>query len=401
MKDFSRKEFKKFIKIFEKKFGLSVDDPSYLYSLTKGDIYFTKVILTFCEANIVSSIDEIKKRSKIIKKAVIDKALDYILSPPTVEFVPPFRFLKNFIDQYDEVRDVLYYLNAGASIAPMTDTSGYYTIPESSGAVIKIEKDERYGYEFRNEIYRRFVEKYVKAEERKIESIIWDTIGKGDLSFPATLAAAIRHEISGPIDVISAELSRLYKSPISSSKTIEYLDAIKASNIRLSTINSFLKGLWSPKPNLEKVDFNSYIEQSVSVFKPHFSHHKIQIHFDFDKKIEVFKIDTSALGTLLVNLIINARDAILPKGGGKVTIGTKLDKKIIKLIFKDDGIGMDKYTIRNALNYGFSTKTEGQGIGLTLCMTAVRRMNAELKVESTVGQGTTITIVFRRNKDET
>lgn len=397
LKDFSKKEFNEFVMRVKEKAGLEIEDFSYLYSTTNGDIYFAKVISSFCEANAIISWDDIKKKTKAIRNTLIDRAVEYILSPDVLEFIPPFRFLKSFIDQYDEVRDVLYTLNAGTDMAPMMDTTGVYTIPESSGAVIKIEKDGKYGYIFRNEIYRRFVEKYIKEEDKKVESIISDSIGKGDLSFPATLASAIRHEISGPIEAISLELEFLLGLPSISPKIVEYLETIQAANIRLSTINSFLEGLWSPQTVLRRIKINSYIEETISVFKPHLSNRRIKIHFDFDKKIGSFEINTSALRIALINLIINARDAILPKEEGIITISTKLiNKNNIELTVKDDGRGMDKYTIQNVMNYGFSTKNEGRGIGLTICKTAVRNLDAKLKIESKEGHGTTVTIAFRR-----
>jgi signal transduction histidine kinase len=396
MKDFSKEEFLLFTRKVEQTCGFKINDPTYLYSLTSGDIYLTKVLLTFCEANIIDSPLDIPKRTRFITRGLIDRAVDYILSPPNIECMPPFRVLKRFIHRYDELRDVLYQLNSGADIAPMTDISGVYTLPESSGAVVKKEKKNKYGYVFRNEIYRRFVEKFIRQEEQKVESIISETVGKGDMSFPATLASAVRHEMSGPIGVITAELSRLLQEPHMNKENIECLQAIRAANSRLSAINSFLEGSWGQKHNLETIEFNEYIEKNVSVFQPHLFRSNIRVTFDLDPDIKSIKIDTGALKVALINLVLNARDALLPNGSGNIAIETKIDKQELKLIIKDDGIGMDRYTLNQILEYGFSTKHNGKGIGLTLCKTAVRRMNAVLEADSVVGKGTTVSIIFRR-----
>lgn len=397
MKDFSKEEFHRFTGKVEQTCGFKINDPTYLYSLTNGDIYLTKALLTFCEANIIDSPLDIPKRTGFIKRGLIDRAVDYILSPPNIECMPPFRVLKRFIHRYDEVRDVLYQLNSGADMAPMTDISGVYTLPESSGAVVKKEKKNKYGYVFRNEIYQRFVEKYIREEEQKVESIISETVGKGDMSFPSTLASAVRHEMSGPIGVITAELSRLLPEPHMNDENIECLQAIQAANSRLSAINSFLEGSWGQKHNLEAIEFNEYIEKNVSVFQPHLFRSNIRVTFDFDPDIKSIKIDTGALKVALINLVLNARDAILPNGSGTIAIETKINKQGLKLIIKDDGAGMDRYTLNQILEYGFSTKHNGKGIGLTLCKTAVRRMNAVLDADSALGKGTTVSIIFRRH----
>jgi anti-sigma regulatory factor (Ser/Thr protein kinase) len=397
MVDFNKNEFSRFLIEVEQACRFKINDPTYLYSLTNGDIHLTKSLLTFCEANIIDSPVDISQRTTVIKRGLIDQAVDYILSPPNVECMPPFRVLKRFIHQYDEVRDVLYQLNSGADMVPMTDISGVYTLPESSGAVVKIEKKKKYGYIFRNEIYRRFVEKYIREEEQKVESIISETFGKGDMSIPATLASAVRHEMSSPIGVITAELSRLLQDSHMNNENIECLQAIQAANIRLSAINSFLEGSWGQKHSLETIEFNKYIGKNVLVFQPHLFRRNIRFTFDFDPHIKSIKIDTGALKMALINLVVNARDAILPNGSGTIAIKTKIEKQGLKLIIKDDGVGMDQYTLNQILEYGFSTKLNGKGIGLTLCKTAIRRMNAVLDVDSVVGKGTAVSIIFRRD----
>jgi signal transduction histidine kinase len=397
MKDFSKEEFSRFIIEVEQTCGFKIKDPTYLYSLTNGDIYLTKALLSFCEANIIGSPQDIPKRVRVIKRGLIDQAVDYILSPTNAEYFPPFRVLKKFIQRYDDVRDVLYQLNSGADMAPMTDISGVYTLPESSGAVVKKEKKKKYGYVFRNEIYRRFVEKFIREEEQKVESIISEIFGKGDMSIPATLASAVRHEMGGPIGVITAELSRLLKEPHMNEDNIECLKMIQAANSRLSAINTFLEGSWGQKQNPETIEFNEYIEKNISIFQPHLYRSNIRVTFNFDPGIKSIKIDTGALKVALINLVLNARDAILPNGSGTIAIETKIHKQEFKLIIKDDGTGMDRYTLNQILEYGFSTKHNGKGIGLTLCKTAVRRMNALLHADSTVGKGTTVAIIFRRH----
>jgi anti-sigma regulatory factor (Ser/Thr protein kinase) len=397
MVDFNKDEFSRFIIEVEQTCGFKINDPTYLYSLTNGDIYLTKALLTFCEANIIDSPVDISKRTTVIKRGLIDQAVDYILSPPNVECMPPFRVLRRYVHRYDEVRDVLYQLNSCAEMVPMTDISGVYTLPESSGAVVKIEKKKKYGYVFRNEIYRRFVEKFIREEEQKVEAIISETVGKGDMSFPATLASAVRHEMSGPIGVITAELSRLLQEPHMNDENIECLQTIQAANSRLSAINSFLEGSWGQKHNLATIEFNDYIEKNISMFQPHLFRRNIRVTFDFEPEIKSIKIDTGALKVALINLVLNARDAILPNGRGAIAIETRIDKQGLKLIIKDDGVGMDQYTLNQILEYGFSTKQSGKGIGLTLCKTAVRRMNALLDVDSAVGKGTTVSIIFRRD----
>lgn len=400
LNDLTKDEFSRFIDLVEKDCKMEVADREYLFSLTGGDIYLAKVILSFCQDNILDSPIIQSRVSRKIEKSLIDNAVDYILNPPHGELLTPFQVLIQFLDRYEDVREVLYTLHFGKEMVPMTDISGVFTLPESSGAVIKVEEKGKYGYIFRNEIYRRFIEQYIQRQEQKVEAIISQTIGKGDMSFPSTLASAIRHELSGPIGIIAAELSRLFKSPNMSGDDIECLKAIQMENLRIAAINSFLEGSWGRLRNREKVVFNKYIQDNVSLFSAHLRRSNICLRFEFDNRINMIETDTGALKVSLINLVLNARDAILPRSGGTILIKTELRDQGIALVVKDDGIGMDRYTLNQILEYGFSTKQNGRGIGLSLCKTAVRRMNAFLDVDSTEGKGSTISITIRRENNE-
>jgi len=123
------------------------------------------------------------------------------------------------------------------------------------------------------------------------------------------------------------------------------------------------------------------------------------------------KADPGYVGQVLMNLVVNARDAM--PNGGKLSIATSnvtLDGndapngagvkpgRYVMLSFQDTGTGMTDEVKAHLFEAFFTTKEAGKGTGLGLatCQTIVRRSGGHIEVESEVGKGTTFKIYFPR-----
>jgi CheY-like chemotaxis protein/anti-sigma regulatory factor (Ser/Thr protein kinase) len=105
----------------------------------------------------------------------------------------------------------------------------------------------------------------------------------------------------------------------------------------------------------------------------------------------------------LTNLIFNAVDA-MPTGG---TLSVRTRKALggdgrqrVVIEVSDSGVGMDDDTRRRCLEPFYTTKGErGTGLGLAMVYGMIQRHSAELEIESTVGQGTTVRLIFSAHTD--
>jgi CheY-like chemotaxis protein len=107
------------------------------------------------------------------------------------------------------------------------------------------------------------------------------------------------------------------------------------------------------------------------------------------------RADEAQLEASIMNLCINARDA-LPPDGGKVTISTARNDSEVAVRISDDGFGMDAQTRAKAFEPFFTTKPFGKGSGLGLSMVYgfVRQSGGRIEIASESGNGTTVSIYF-------
>ncbi|MGQ2904803.1 MAG: PAS domain S-box protein [Neoaquamicrobium sediminum] len=122
----------------------------------------------------------------------------------------------------------------------------------------------------------------------------------------------------------------------------------------------------------------------------------IILHLELDPAAGHVRADAAQLEASIMNLCINARDAM--PAGGKLTISTARDGDDAVIRICDDGLGMDAETRAKAFEPFFTTKPFGKGSGLGLSMVYgfVRQSGGRIDIESEPGKGTTVSLSFPR-----
>ncbi len=104
------------------------------------------------------------------------------------------------------------------------------------------------------------------------------------------------------------------------------------------------------------------------------------------------KVDADKIKRTFVNIIKNAFD-IMPDGG-KLKIKSKKTRDNVEISFTDTGAGIPKETLERLFTPLFTTKARGMGFGLAICKRIVEVHGGKISVESTVGKGTTFTLII-------
>jgi signal transduction histidine kinase len=124
----------------------------------------------------------------------------------------------------------------------------------------------------------------------------------------------------------------------------------------------------------------------------------ITIQLDVPPTPYVVLGDRAQVEQIVLNLVVNARDAIGTGGHVTVRIADGATPETLSLSVADDGCGMDAATQRRALQPFFTTKQEGTGLGLATVADIVERMGGLIHLDSEIGRGTTVHVTLPRER---
>ena len=212
------------------------------------------------------------------------------------------------------------------------------------------------------------------------------------------LAGGICHELNNALTPILnyAKLGLRNPDPAYRVKAFEkILDAAQ----RASAITGGVLGLARPRADrLEPTDLVRLAEEVLLLVNKDLSKYRVTLDFQAEGRPYAV-VNPAQIQQVMMNLVINARQA-MPKGGVvKVRVGLDPTGRAADLSVADNGVGIAPADLRRIFEPFFTTKTGpdssglgGTGLGLAVCRDIVEAHHGRLRAESRVGQGTTFTL---------
>ncbi len=240
-----------------------------------------------------------------------------------------------------------------------------------------------------------------RLEEQFLQAQKMEAIGR--------LAGGIAHDFNNLLTVINGYSELLLRKTEHDSSTFDKLLQIKKAGERASALTSQLLAFSRKQVIQPKVLNLNHVLHDLEKMLKRLIGEDIDLLIIYDKSLGLVKADPAQVEQVIMNLVINARDA-MPKGG-KITIQLKnkfIDTEFVKkhsgassgwfavMSISDTGIGMDKETIKHIFEPFFSTKEKGKGTGLGLATVygIVKQSGGYIQVYSEPGQGTTFFIYW-------
>ena len=229
------------------------------------------------------------------------------------------------------------------------------------------------------------------------------------------LAGGIAHDFNNLLTVIEGYLELLISSTMPNDPTHNFVQQIKKATERAASLTSQLLAFSKSQILQPKnIDLNDLINNMSALFQRLISE-DIELTFDLDRDIDQIKADPSQIEQILMNMVVNARDA-MPEGGS-LSIETRqvyLDGQYLRmhngvkkgqyvlLAITDTGMGMDKETQKRIFEPFFTTKgkAKGTGLGLSTVYGIVKQSEGHLWVYSEPGLGTTFKIYLPAYKED-
>jgi two-component system cell cycle sensor histidine kinase/response regulator CckA len=147
----------------------------------------------------------------------------------------------------------------------------------------------------------------------------------------------------------------------------------------------------TPTRHPESVDVNHLILGMRSV-AAQLVGSRVKIVLRLDPTVPPVFVERDSLERAIANIAANAHDAM--PHGGTFLVETVSDGEFVKILMSDTGIGIQPRLRRRIFDRDFSTKPQGNGIGLALARETVERAGGFVEVESDLGQGATFTLAL-------
>lgn len=209
-----------------------------------------------------------------------------------------------------------------------------------------------------------------------------------------TLAAGMAHEIKNPLTSIKTfteYLPRKYRDKdfINKFQKIVGSEVEKINNIVKQLLN-FAK----PKPlELKICNIQSLIDETLEFLSNEFIKHKIKIVKDYKLLHPMVKVDPVQIKQSILNLILNAIEAMEDTGGQlKVSLKNLESSGAVKIEIEDTGCGINKKDFAHLFDPFYSTKDTNTGLGLSIVHGIVQKHSGRIEVKSSFGKGTIFSI---------
>ena len=209
------------------------------------------------------------------------------------------------------------------------------------------------------------------------------------------LASGIAHDFNNLLNIIVGYAS-LIEAKVSERMMREHAQRVlKASEKAASLVRKLLAFGRKQVLNPEMLDINTVLREYEEIM-PRLVGEKIRCYFHFDPSLWLVELDRTQFEQVLLNLAVNARDAMSSGGSLVVTTHNEESSGRVCVKFADTGVGMDEDTQARMFDPFFTTKPEGHGTGLGLSTVygIISQSNGQITASSEPGKGTTFLISF-------
>src|SRR3989339_582772 len=254
---------------------------------------------------------------------------------------------------------------------------------------------------------KKFEEEQRKTQEQLFHSSKLASIG--------TLAAGVAHEINNPLAILKGNIVILKDDYLSkcvpgddTSHVEKILDRQDRAIDRIANIVSGLRTYARNDTDLvEIISLNKIIGEVLGLCENIYNKSNIVVKTFFHSEENLVKLNHGKFQQVLMNLLNNARDAIVEKKiDGQITIDVSTVSEKIILKIADNGTGIDRQYLSKMFDPFWTTKPVGQGtgLGLSISQAIIHSFQGKINFESTRDVGTTATIelpLYREEREST
>lgn len=211
------------------------------------------------------------------------------------------------------------------------------------------------------------------------------------------LTGGLAHEIKNPLSTVQLNLQLLQedldpKDP-AYARLVNRLTTVRSETSRLRDIlDDFLRYAGRMEVEKQPTDLNNLLEELVDFFAPQAQSHRVQLRLQKVDHPVAAPVDAKLIKQAVLNLMINAVQAMT--AGGELILKLSLDLDEVCIDVIDTGPGIAPEALAKIFDAYYTTKRGGTGLGLALARRIADEHGGRLSVTSEVGKGSAFTIAL-------
>lgn len=255
-------------------------------------------------------------------------------------------------------------------------------------------------YNEKNELYGMVVYVNDVTTKRRMESQLFQS---AKLAAIGEMAAGVAHELNSPLTAIIGNSSLILRRTSPDDKQYKLLEDIKTCGQRSKRIiQNLLTFSRQDSYTFEQVSMNNIIESSLHLVSYQIEKNNISIVKKLSSRTPNFMGNKLQLEQIIINFLLNARDALEGIETGRIVISTdmKIDTEtgntVIVARVLDNGKGIPQDIIDQIFNPFFTTKekTRGTGLGLSVSLGIAQTHGGRIEVSSEIGKGSVFSLII-------
>jgi signal transduction histidine kinase len=255
------------------------------------------------------------------------------------------------------------------------------------------ENKARQGADIQSEKYRIELENRVK-ELALANKEIKELRNSEKFASTGRIARTIAHEVRNPLTNINLAAEQLKESNTVNDENTMLLDMVKRNSLRINQlISDLLNATKFSELKFEKTSLNDILDQALELAEDRISLEHTRVEKNYANNICDIEVDEEKIKIAFLNIIVNALEA-MEHGSGVLKITTEHMGRQCKVIFEDNGKGMNEEEMSKLFEPFFTSKDKGNGLGLTNTQNVILNHKGKIEVESIEGKGTLFTVIL-------
>ena len=225
---------------------------------------------------------------------------------------------------------------------------------------------------------------------------------QSELEELSRLTGGLAHEIKNPLSTIKVNLKLVSEDLIGKDentvRAAKKIAVVQKETDRLEQIlEDFLRYIKKTELHLSSFDINQVVTDMIDFYSPQAFTHSITVRSSLSGEPLVCRADGDMLKQVLLNLFINAQQAM--PSGGELMLRTQKNDKNAVIIVSDTGKGIEPENTDKVFNAYYSTKPGGSGLGLSTSKKIIEAHTGSIRIDSLPGKGTSFTIQLPLEND--